>query len=482
MYSDCDRAALHVREADEACHIGPARPRESYLRIEALLDAARRTGADASIPDTASWRRTPAFARACRDAGLTSSDLLPKPSPRWAARPPRGRRRSRRRAVVPGTDEPLGSGDDAEVARIADGRLSPHGQGGVRRRRQGDAHGRSSRRRWPRGPDRTIRGELGIRRFCRLSRAPYRRPRHIEIQLLGDTHGTDHSVCRTGVFDPAAPSEGGRRITVARRVPGAAPADGRGRGGRRPRGRVTPAPARLNFFSTRAETFFLPRDEHPAAGRASRHRDGDQHRPGAMADQDCTRREDRHRSRTRVDSGRPCDRMPDLRRGSGRGVHAVARLDSRAPASRRPWCARRWRGQRRVCRADVLRFDDCEADRMGADAGRGDRPDEPRAAASTRCSGYARRSRSFHGSCTSPSTPPGITTRRIWIELLADRAQATEGAARTSFNEISVHDEEVIAIGAALDAYIRASAAPTGQPANGRAAWVETARREALRG
>ncbi|PJF26446.1 MAG: pyruvate carboxylase subunit A, partial [Phototrophicales bacterium] len=50
VYSDADRASLHVRYADEAVRIGAPPARESYLRIDAIIDAARKTGADAVHP------------------------------------------------------------------------------------------------------------------------------------------------------------------------------------------------------------------------------------------------------------------------------------------------------------------------------------------------------------------------------------------------------------------------------------------------
>jgi len=71
VYSDADRNARHVRLADEATHIGPAAARESYLRGDALLDAARATGAQAIHPGYGFLSENADFADACAAAGIT---------------------------------------------------------------------------------------------------------------------------------------------------------------------------------------------------------------------------------------------------------------------------------------------------------------------------------------------------------------------------------------------------------------------------
>ncbi|SDK75123.1 acetyl-CoA/propionyl-CoA carboxylase, biotin carboxylase, biotin carboxyl carrier protein [Cryobacterium psychrotolerans] len=70
VYSDADRGALHVSLADVAVRIGPAKPQLSYLSIEAILDAAARTGAQAIHPGYGFLSENQAFARACSDAGV----------------------------------------------------------------------------------------------------------------------------------------------------------------------------------------------------------------------------------------------------------------------------------------------------------------------------------------------------------------------------------------------------------------------------
>lgn len=70
VYSDVDRAALYVRKADEAYHIGPAAASESYLNIPKILDIAQRSGAEAVHPGYGFLSENPRFAAACADAGV----------------------------------------------------------------------------------------------------------------------------------------------------------------------------------------------------------------------------------------------------------------------------------------------------------------------------------------------------------------------------------------------------------------------------
>jgi 3-methylcrotonyl-CoA carboxylase alpha subunit len=71
VYSDADRNALHVRVADEALRIGPARASASYLDVTAVVDAARRAGADAIHPGYGFLSENPALPEACEAAGIT---------------------------------------------------------------------------------------------------------------------------------------------------------------------------------------------------------------------------------------------------------------------------------------------------------------------------------------------------------------------------------------------------------------------------
>ena len=123
VYSDCDRDARHAREADEALLIGPSEAARSYLRVEALIDAAHKSGANAVHPGYGFLAENAGFARACHEAGLTfvgpSPDAIALMGSKTAARA------SAIRAgvpVVPGTEQPFDAGaSDDEIVRVAEG-------------------------------------------------------------------------------------------------------------------------------------------------------------------------------------------------------------------------------------------------------------------------------------------------------------------------------------------------------------------------
>jgi acetyl-CoA carboxylase biotin carboxylase subunit len=193
VFSDCDRDARHVREADQAFHIGPSEAARSYLRIDAILDAARRSGADAVHPGYGFLAENATFARACRAAGLTfigpSTEAIALMGSKTAARQvaidagvP----------VVPGTREPLDERTpDAEVARIAEAVGYPlvvkavAGGGGKGMRTVEDPGSLDAAIKTARSEAGSAFGDTAIYFERRLIG-----PRHIEIQLLADTHGT----------------------------------------------------------------------------------------------------------------------------------------------------------------------------------------------------------------------------------------------------------------------------------------------------
>lgn len=89
VYSDADRDAMHVRMADEAVHIGPSPSSQSYIVIENILAAIRRTGADAVHPGYGFLSENAAFAEALEKDGVTFIARRSGRSRRWGTRSPR---------------------------------------------------------------------------------------------------------------------------------------------------------------------------------------------------------------------------------------------------------------------------------------------------------------------------------------------------------------------------------------------------------
>ena len=193
VYSDCDRTARHVRMADEACAIGGSPPAESYLRIDRIVDAAKRTGADAVHPGYGFLAENEAFAAECEAAGLTFIGPTP------AAIELMGSKTAARRAamaagvpVVPGTEQPLAADTaDATIAGMAEQIGYPimlkavAGGGGKGMRLVSEPAELASAIRAARSEASAAFGDSAIYLERRIHR-----PRHIEVQLLADHHGT----------------------------------------------------------------------------------------------------------------------------------------------------------------------------------------------------------------------------------------------------------------------------------------------------
>ena len=189
VYSEADADWPHAREADEAVLIGPAAARESYLNVDRVLDAARRTGARAIHPGygflSENWR----FAKACEETGLVFI------GPSWRVIQEMGDKVAARRQmvgagvpIVPGSDGPVASLDEARrvvgeigypvmlkaaaggggigMVKVADDGALPQAYATAERRAQA-AFGAAA---------------LFVERYLT-------EPRHVEVQVFGDAQG-----------------------------------------------------------------------------------------------------------------------------------------------------------------------------------------------------------------------------------------------------------------------------------------------------
>ncbi|MGZ5431445.1 MAG: acetyl-CoA carboxylase biotin carboxylase subunit [Thermoanaerobaculia bacterium] len=189
VYSEPDRAAMHVVYADQAFPIGPAPSRESYLRIDRILEAAKKSGAEAIHPGYGFLAENADFARACRDAGL----LFVGPSPEsieamGSKTEARARMQAAGVAVVPGLIDPVQSFNEIAVFARDAGfpimiKAAAGGGGkGLRRiDREEDL--------FPAFERVTSEAESFFGDGSVYAEKFIESPRHIEVQVVGDQHG-----------------------------------------------------------------------------------------------------------------------------------------------------------------------------------------------------------------------------------------------------------------------------------------------------
>ena len=282
VYSDADRDALHVREADEAVRIGEALPAQSYLNIGAIIAAAKSSGADAVHPGYGFLAENEDFAQACRDAGLVF--IGPSPDAIRAMGNKAGAKEIMQKAGVPCVPGYQGA-DQSDAVMLAEANKigfpvmikAVAGGGGRGMRLVADAAAFPDALRSARSEAKAAFGDATVI----LERAIVD-PRHIEIQVFGDAFGNaihlgerDCSVQRRHqklieeAPSPAVSPElrarmGAIAVTAVKSIG----YEGAGT---------------LEFLLDRSGEFLFHGDEHAAAGRASRHRGDHRARSGRTA-------------------------------------------------------------------------------------------------------------------------------------------------------------------------------------------------------
>jgi len=189
VYSDADRSALHVRKADEAAHVGPAASRESYLNIGRIIDAARRHGVEAIHPGYGFLSENADFAAACEQAGIVfigpASSVIRQMGSKTGARQIAAAAGA---PIVPGVHE--GSLEPSQAREFSRAAGYP-----VMLKAVAGGGGKGMRR-----VDREADLEASFRDASSEAVRAFgdgaiyvekliERPRHIEIQVVGDTHG-----------------------------------------------------------------------------------------------------------------------------------------------------------------------------------------------------------------------------------------------------------------------------------------------------
>ncbi|HKO23296.1 MAG TPA: biotin carboxylase N-terminal domain-containing protein [Chloroflexota bacterium] len=190
VFSEADREALHVKLADEAYEIGPAPSAQSYLDVSRILEAAQKAGARAVHPGYGFLAENPSFARACRDTGLIFVGPTPEAMEAVGAK-------IAARALAERLGIPVVPGETAALERVEQAAAvaerigypvaikASAGGGGrglkvVAGREDLPAALESARRE---GAAYFADPTVYMERYLAA-------PRHIEVQVAGDSHGT----------------------------------------------------------------------------------------------------------------------------------------------------------------------------------------------------------------------------------------------------------------------------------------------------
>ncbi|WFU24523.1 acetyl-CoA carboxylase biotin carboxylase subunit [Bradyrhizobium sp. CB1717] len=189
VYSDADRDALHVKQADQAVRIGEALPAQSYLNIPAIIAAAKASGADAVHPGYGFLAENEDFAQACKDAGLVF--IGPSPQAIEAMGNKAGAKEIMKKAGVPCVPGYQGA-DQGDEVMLAEAKKigfpvmikAVAGGGGRGMRLVADAASFPDALRSARSEAKAAFGDPTVI----LERA-IQNPRHIEIQVFGDIRG-----------------------------------------------------------------------------------------------------------------------------------------------------------------------------------------------------------------------------------------------------------------------------------------------------
>ncbi|MCK1267348.1 3-methylcrotonyl-CoA carboxylase alpha subunit [Bradyrhizobium sp. GM2.2] len=189
VYSEADRDAMHVALADEAVLLGPARARDSYLNPERLIEAARKTGAEAIHPGYGFLSENAEFAQACFDAGLVF--VGPTAAMMTAMGSKSGSKALMEKAGVPLVPGYHGEAqDDATLAKAAE-------KVGFPILVKASAGGGGRGMRIVRSADELAPAIVSAKREAKAAFGDDRmliekyvdNPRHIEVQVIGDSHG-----------------------------------------------------------------------------------------------------------------------------------------------------------------------------------------------------------------------------------------------------------------------------------------------------